>query len=124
MTNKIEISLPWPPSTNQMWRTVTIQGKQRTLLSKKGREFRATVGKLCVASGIAGKNISGRLKVELLTRQSDRRKRDLDNLLKATFDSLTHAGVWGDDSQIDDLHIKRGEIVKSGHINIAITEVI
>lgn len=37
----------------------------------------------------------------------DRRRRDLDNMPKALFDGLTHAGVWTDDSQIDDLRIVR-----------------
>ncbi|MEY4713325.1 MAG: hypothetical protein RIS88_2775 [Pseudomonadota bacterium] len=37
----------------------------------------------------------------------DRRRRDLDNTLKATQDAMTHAGIWDDDSQIDDLRIVR-----------------
>ena len=37
-----------------------------------------------------------------------RRRRDLDNILKSLLDSLTHAGVWEDDSQITDLRIRKG----------------
>jgi len=37
----------------------------------------------------------------------DKRRRDLDNLMKATADSLQHAQVYPDDSQIDDLRIIR-----------------
>lgn len=37
----------------------------------------------------------------------DRRKRDLDNLLKSLLDGLEGAGVFKDDAQIDDLQIVR-----------------
>lgn len=124
MTNKIEIELPWPPSTNQMWRNVTINGKQRTLVSKRGRDFRQQVAQRCLVSGIAGKKITGRVAVELVAMEPDRRRRDLDNLLKSTFDSLTHAGVWEDDSQVDDLRIRRGQIVKNGCLHMVIKELI
>jgi crossover junction endodeoxyribonuclease RusA len=40
----------------------------------------------------------------------DRRRRDLDNLLKAVQDALAHAGVYDDDSQIVDLRIRRAGI--------------
>ena len=57
----------------------------------------------------------------------DRRKRDLDNLHKGILDGLTHAGVWKDDSQIDDLRIYRcraatGELVieKPGRVVVTI----
>jgi crossover junction endodeoxyribonuclease RusA len=52
----------------------------------------------------------------------DRRRRDLDNVLKSTLDSLTHAGVWDDDSQIDQLSVERGFLDKGkGFIRITIT---
>ena len=44
----------------------------------------------------------------------DRRKRDIDGYLKALLDSLTHAGVWLDDEQVDSIYITRGEVVKGG----------
>lgn len=31
-------------------------------------------------------------------------KPDIDNLLKAVFDALTDGGVWGDDSQVVEIH--------------------
>jgi crossover junction endodeoxyribonuclease RusA len=53
------------------------------------------------------KHYAGRLAVEIEAHVPDKRKRDLDNLFKAVLDSLTHAGVWADDSQIDALRIVR-----------------
>ena len=44
----------------------------------------------------------------------DRRRRDLDNLPKAVQDSIAHAGVFEDDSQIDLLIVRRCEPVKWG----------
>jgi len=52
----------------------------------------------------------------------DRRRRDLDNAMKALLDSLEHAGVYDDDSQIDDLRIVRGGIVPGGACVIEIRE--
>lgn len=58
--------------------------------------------------GIA--TITQRMKVALVLSPPDKRKRDLDNYLKATLDAMTHAGVFVDDSQIDALSIERGEV--------------
>ncbi len=40
--------------------------------------------------------------------------RDIDNHAKAILDSMTHAGVWVDDEQVDILILVRGEIQKHG----------
>ena len=92
-------SLPYPPSVNHYWRRVG----QRTLISKKGREYRAAV-RVAVRSL---PKIEGRLSVRIYWFTPDKRKRDIDNILKATLDSMAHAGLYDDDSQIDGLHVVR-----------------
>lgn len=115
----ITIKLPWPPSVNRIWRRVG----NKTILSAEGREFRKTVQGICVINGISGKRIAGRLSVCITANPPDRRKRDIDNLQKAPLDALTHAAVWEDDSQIDELLIRRDGIVSGGSIQITIKEI-
>tara|TARA_Y100000034_G_scaffold125065_1_gene174149 strand:+ start:871 stop:1110 length:240 start_codon:yes stop_codon:yes gene_type:complete len=50
-----------------------------------------------------------RLKLEVLAMPKDKRRRDLDNLLKILCDALESAGVFKNDSQIDEIIIKRGQ---------------
>ncbi len=45
----------------------------------------------------------------------DRRRRDLDNLLKLLLDAMNGI-LWSDDSQIDDLHIVRCERSQAGSV--------
>ena len=112
----ITINLPWPPSMNRIWRRVG----NKTILSAEGREFRKTVQGICTINGISGKRIAGRLSVCITANPPDRRKRDIDNLQKAPLDALTHAAVWEDDSQIDELYIRRSAVIKGGSITIQI----
>jgi crossover junction endodeoxyribonuclease RusA len=44
----------------------------------------------------------------------DRRKRDIDNLVKPTLDALTKAGVWLDDEQVEELTIRRLNVSRGG----------
>ena len=60
--------------------------------------------------------------MEITLFPPDRRKRDLDNYLKALFDAITKSGFWVDDSQIDQLMVYRGAIVDKGVIHIRIYE--
>lgn len=68
--------------------------------------------------------LTGRLAVTIHAFPPDRRRRDLDNLMKALLDSLEHAGVYEDDSQIDMLQVFRADIVDDGEISISIEELI
>lgn len=98
------ITLPWPPSVNAMWRSPrsgALAG--RTLLSATGRAYRRDV---CAAIGQRSP-FAGPLRVVIEARMPDKRRRDLDNIPKAVLDAMTHAGVWSDDSQIDDLRVWR-----------------
>ena len=64
----------------------------------------------------------GRLYVTITAYQPDNRRRDLDNLPKAILDALQHAGVYEDDSQIDELRIGRGLDKESPRVEVAIEE--
>lgn len=108
-----ELVLPYPPSANRYWRHPT-KGRLagRHLISREGRAYRSHVGWLVQS----GEPLTGRVHLRLTVCPPDRRKRDIDNVLKASLDALTHAGVWVDDSQIDRLLVTRGEVVKGGSL--------
>lgn len=113
----IEIALPWPPSVNRYWRT--FQG--RMIISAEGRSYRKAVAdQVLIQRG--AKHYDQKLKVEIEAFRPDNRRRDLDNLLKAVLDSLTHAGVWEDDSNIVDLRIYWADIV-GGMLKVKVSEV-
>lgn len=104
----IKLLLPFPPSLNSYWRHVVLGRAARVLISADGREYRKRVLQDCAPVLQDSPPLGGRLSVTLTAYPPDLRKRDLDNLAKACLDALTHAGAWGDDSQIDELRIIRG----------------
>lgn len=114
---KIEITLPWPPSVNTYWRNFD----GRMIISARGREYRETVGDQMTLQKMV-KHFKGQLKVEIEAFRPDKRRRDLDNLLKATLDGLAHAGVYEDDSQIVDLRIYWAKNI-GGMLKIKIEEI-
>lgn len=110
----LELELPYPPSINHYWRRM----RNRTVISKEGKQFRADV----VALLNAGKTrpIAGPLKVEVELFPPDRRRRDVDNTLKSLLDALQHGGAYEDDGQIDDLRIHRREVVAGGYVRVRV----
>ena len=109
--------LPFPPSTNTYWRSVPGKG---VLISEKGRQYRSAVQALALSQAWP-KFGEKRLRVAIEAWMPDKRRRDLDNLLKATLDALTHAGVWDDDSQIDVLTIERSPTI-GGMLKVKVQE--
>jgi crossover junction endodeoxyribonuclease RusA len=55
----------------------------------------------------------------VIANPPDKRRRDLDNLGKAACDAMAHVGLYRDDSQIDDWHVIRGEIVQGGELIVS-----
>lgn len=113
----MELILPFPPSVNSYWR----QFQGRTLISKKGREYRLAVAEQVLIQKGA-KHYSGKVKLTIEAWRPDDRRRDLDNLLKAPLDALTHAGVYDDDHLIVDLRIYWAE-EKGGKLKVKIEEI-
>lgn len=97
-----KFELPWPPSINHYWRHT----KNGHYISKEGKLYRDEVYYTCLDyRGILPEN--GRFSVVIEAYPPDKRKRDLDNLLKSLLDALQNSGVYTDDSQIDRLTIER-----------------
>lgn len=104
-----QISLPYPPSVNHYWGS---RGNYR-YLTAKAKAFRAATIEAVRLAGHGGFGDS-RLQVCIKLNSPDRRVRDIDNCVKSILDSLCHAGMFLDDSQVDRLVVERGTVVKGG----------
>ena len=98
----VAFDLPWPPSVNRYYRHVG----PRVLISRAGRKYR-----MMAVSRLGGlfRRLDGDLRLTAEFYPPDRRRRDLDNLLKCTQDSLQVAGLFSDDSQIKSLRLDMRE---------------
>jgi crossover junction endodeoxyribonuclease RusA len=117
----MRLTLPWPPSANTYYRHVSrgpLAG--RTLLSEAGRAYRKAVDAV-VAQARARKALAVPLEIRIAAFPPDRRKRDLDNLLKSVLDCLEASGVIENDNLIESLSIYRAERVAGGQLEVQIT---
>jgi crossover junction endodeoxyribonuclease RusA len=103
---------------NTYWRNF----RGRTVLSKKGREYKVAVQEYVIEHDIPSVH-DMRISVLLILRPRDKRIIDIDNRIKAVLDSLEEAGVYLNDAQIDRLEIIRGTQVKGGAIHVFISEI-
>ena len=112
------LSLPFPPTGNH----ATKHGRNGAhWTTPEARSYRAHVSAQVQALD-AAKGILGSLAVVAEIYPPDRRKRDMDNTWKTLADCLTHAGVWMDDFQINDLRLVRREVRKGGQVVVHIEE--
>ena len=114
----ISLALPFPPSLNHYWRATT----RGVLISKRGRQYRQAVIGEILTQRPASAPLTTRLSVSVELCAPDKRRRDIDNYVKAALDALVHGGVIEDDSQIDQLLIRRGDIKTPGRLYIALEE--
>ena len=87
-------------------------------VSEAGMAFRKAVWVWCRQNRI--KPLTGRLAMAIELYPPDRRRRDIDNVLKATLDALQHGGAYANDCQIDYLSIKRCDVTKGGRMRVII----
>ena len=112
----VTLYLPYPPSVNTYWRA---NGKRR-FISKAGVEFKKAVADYVISNQVP-KFGDSRLRIDIIINPRSRRAFDLDNTCKAIFDSMMDAGVYDDDSQIDEFTIRRG-VAKTGGGCIVVVE--
>ncbi len=117
-TQSVFLILPYPPLNNHYFRHVG----HRVLLSEDARKYRKVVAEFVQQTWQQDvqRPFNNRLWCEVTVHAPDKRRFDLDNVWKGLLDSLQHAGVFLNDEQIDDLHIKRGLPQKGGSGNVTV----
>lgn len=119
----LQFKLPFPPSVNHYWRHIS-KGPSagRVLISEEGRAYRTNCAAAVLEQRVPRHTLSGKLSVVVYASPPDRRRRDLDNLLKSSLDALKHCGLIADDGDIDELHVLRGPVEKGGSLLVNIQE--
>lgn len=115
----INVRLPWPPTVNTYYGNAK---NGRKYLTKRGRSYKVDAVALLEEQG-APKGVEYRLTVLIDAYPPDRRKRDIDNILKPLLDCMTDYGLWVDDEQIDDLRVRRQEPEKPGYVRVMVGEI-
>lgn len=105
------ITLPFPPSTNAIWRN-----NRRTHKSPRYKAW-LRVAKNAIHAQ-QPKQVKGPISVDFRIERPDRRRRDLDNFLKAALDVLTQCAVIEDDYLVEDLRAAWAGPGKEIHITI------
>lgn len=96
-----------PPTVNQMYRNVTRGSFTRRYKTQACHDFQDMLSTRIKTLWREKPPYEGRVALFIKFFQSDRRRWDLDNRLKALQDCLQLAGVIKDDSQIDFISIER-----------------
>ena len=135
---RVVLSLPWPPSINSYYRygVLPLRGMApvigrggsiqggfiKPFLTGDAEAYREVVTAIVAGTFRATGNdtFRCRVRVEVDVHPPNRRKRDLDNLLKCTLDVLTHAGVYADDSLIVKLVVHRRHMVPEGQVVVTV----
>lgn len=107
------VTLPYPPSANRLWRAV--KGRQI-----KSAEYRTWIVAAVAACGGAG-TLVGPYRLRLIADRPDKRRRDIDNLLKPVSDALKAAGVVQDDSDAVSVSAEwSGEVLPGGRVVVGL----
>ena len=116
----LTLILPFPPTINSYYGTIKTGKFYKQYIKQAGKHYRTQVITHINSLDIPlHANIP--LSVSILLNFPTNHRNDLDNRLKALLDALTHSEVWEDDSLIDELIVRRGEVIKGGIATVTIS---
>jgi len=131
----IELVLPWPPSVNHYKKV------GRIITTRTGKKYQQrinnseTTGYYYQVYMIAKRYLPQEgvkfndsatisLEVHAYLYPPNKRRYDLDNRLKVLLDSLVHAQIIKDDSQITRLYVEKMDTINQGKVVVKIQEII
>lgn len=124
----IELKLPYPPNVNHYKKVGALQrtssGKlyQPRVNTLATQRFYIEVYGRIRAQGLKSFN-SATLMVQVSVYPPDKRKRDLDGILKVLLDSLQRGGLFDDDYQIARLLVERKDTIPGGQVVVKVSEI-
>lgn len=118
----MQIEMPYPISTNRYWRNF----RGRPVVSKEAKDYRREIALRTHQNGLYAP-IDGPVRVDatlhpkkpLKPSKSEPRCIDIDNALKVMLDALQGI-AYENDSQVREIHIKRGEPVEGGALIVTV----
>lgn len=117
----LEATLPYPPSANTAWRASKSFYKNKIYLNPKVVKFRKRVQEILMLERFP--KMSGPIFLELYLYMPDKRRRDIDNPIKAVLDALEHGGLFENDSQVSKLLVQKMGIEKNGKAIVKISKI-
>lgn len=95
------VTLPFPPSVNNLFAHGMVNGRVRRFPSKQYKAWRRAAWVYIKQARLP--RITHRVAIRLTLTPPDATRRDVDNYSKAVLDSLVEGGVLQDDSQVSKL---------------------
>lgn len=115
----MKLIMPFPPSANRYWRSITVRGQARVLISAEARAYKRRIAE--DGKALKAKPLEGKVAVQLIAYRP-RRIGNLDNTLKVTLDALQGI-AYLDDEQIVEIHAYRCEDKADPRIEVEVREV-
>lgn len=128
---KLTLDLPWPPSVNHykrggsVVRTKSGQLYQQRVNTNETKQFYFDVYIIAKNAINSGENLWKKslldneyFAIKIYASPPDKKKRDIDNILKVLLDSLVRASVIEDDSFIRKLYVEKIAPEKGGKVRV------
>jgi len=112
------LTLPYP--INCTVNHLYIRTKKNVFVNKTAKNYKEIVYYLCLKEK---KFEEKKVIVEIDLHPPDKRKRDLDNILKIVLDALEFAKIINNDCQITKLCVTKKEVVTNGCLKLKISEI-
>ena len=124
--DELHLSLPFPPSVNDYYGKAIYKDKKTgrlriiQFLTKRAKEYRqAVIDEVYLQIGLPPR-LRCPLAVVIESHQGPGKKQDIDTGHKALLDSMEHARVYINDSQIDELLTVRKRRAAVGRVDVTL----